>query len=105
MAETLRDLKVGDTFVVSGPNRTYRTKVTKIGRRLLHTDRCAFDLDTGLANDRWGNDRAMTVEEYERRVLIDDARNELRKVGVEIRHSVAGEAVLKIREALRGIFP
>lgn len=94
------NVSVGQEVIIQSYGKPRRATVVKVARKYFYVqgDREGFDKQTGQGQNGWF--RAEPVEVYERRNAAEEARKELRKLGVIVDYSLSPERVLAIHKAL-----
>lgn len=102
----LFDLKPGDPVVVNDLNRgARRTEVSKVGAKYLHVGRSSFDRLTGRVNDRYGNQYAYSMSEWDSLESVRVAKEKLRSLGLNPGVHVKNETVLRAAQLLAPLLP
>lgn len=104
--KTLRDMRVGDEIVIVDTYRktSFPGVVSKVGTKLLYVKAwaqvTAWRLDNGVANDAYGDRRAMTNDQYREWCVTQEAKERLCRFGLVPEARMPDETILRVHDAL-----
>lgn len=104
--KTLRDMRVGDEILIVDTFRktSFPGIVSKVGTKLLYVKAWAqvtsWRIDNGVANDAYGDRRAMTHDQHREWRVTQEAKERLCRFGLVPDARMSDESILRVHDAL-----